>query len=67
MPVVFNIDMNMDDGVGFDGLTHRVPQQSRKFENFDLFLNATGNDQRLVLEWSYKTGSCSRRTRSGPG
>ncbi|MFO1460890.1 MAG: amino acid adenylation domain-containing protein [Verrucomicrobiota bacterium] len=55
VPVVFNIDMNMDDGVGFDGLTHRVLSNPRKFENFDLFLNATGNDQRLVLEWSYKT------------
>lgn len=56
VPIVFNVDMNLDDGVTFDGLVHRVISNPRQFENFDLFLNATGNDQRLVLEWSYKTG-----------
>lgn len=42
-PVVFNIDMNMDDGVAFDGLQHRFISNPRAFENFELFLNATGN------------------------
>ncbi|MBN8247982.1 MAG: amino acid adenylation domain-containing protein, partial [Verrucomicrobia bacterium] len=55
VPVVFNVDMNMDDGVRFEGLEHRVLSNPRRFENFDLFLNATGSDRRLVLEWSYKT------------
>ena len=55
VPVVFNIDMNMDDGVHFDGLRHRFISNPRRYENFELFLNATGNDQRLVLEWSYNT------------
>ncbi len=54
-PVVFNIDMNMDDGVAFEGLRHRFISNARAFENFELFLNATGNDQHLVLEWSYNT------------
>lgn len=55
VPVVFNIDMNMDDGVAFHGLTHRFISNPRRFENFELFLNATGNEDRLVLEWSYNT------------
>ena len=54
-PVVFNIDMNMDDGVAFDGLQHRFISNPRAFENFELFLNATGNDRHLTLEWSYNT------------
>jgi amino acid adenylation domain-containing protein len=54
-PVVFNIDMNMDDGVAFDGLRHRFVSNPRAFENFELFLNATGNEGHLTLEWSYNT------------
>ncbi|MBV6405294.1 MAG: amino acid adenylation domain-containing protein [Flavobacteriales bacterium] len=54
-PVVFNIDMNMDDGVAFQGLQHRFHSEPRAFENFELFLNATGNEGRLTLEWSYNT------------
>ena len=62
VPVVFNIDMNMDDGVAFDGLTHRFISNPRAFENFELFLNATGNDRHLTLEWSYNTDLFDRAT-----
>jgi amino acid adenylation domain-containing protein len=55
VPVVFNIDMNMDDGVAFEGIAHRFISNPRAFENFELFLNATGNEHGLVLEWSYNT------------
>jgi non-ribosomal peptide synthetase component F len=55
VPVVFNIDMNMDDGVAFDGLSHRFVSNPRKYENFELFLNATGSTEQLTLEWSYNT------------
>jgi amino acid adenylation domain-containing protein len=54
-PVVFNIDMNMDDGVDFADLKHRFISNPRKYENFELFLNATGSDEGLTLEWSYNT------------
>ncbi|MEO8069367.1 MAG: amino acid adenylation domain-containing protein [Flavobacteriales bacterium] len=53
VPVVFNVDMNMDDGVAFAGLSHTFISNARRFENFELFLNATGNENKLVLEWSY--------------
>lgn len=54
-PVVFNIDMNMDDGVAFSGIKHRFISNPRKYEHFELFLNATGNEEGLILEWSYNT------------
>ncbi|MFZ1685775.1 MAG: amino acid adenylation domain-containing protein [Flavobacteriales bacterium] len=53
VPVVFNIDMNMDDGVAFTGIAHTFISNARRYENFELFLNATGNENQLVLEWSY--------------
>ena len=62
VPVVFNIDMNMDDGVAFEGLKHRFVSNPRRHENFELFLNATGNNERLVLEWSYNTDLFDRET-----
>ncbi|HMQ76697.1 MAG TPA: amino acid adenylation domain-containing protein [Flavobacteriales bacterium] len=61
-PVVFNIDMNMDDGVAFDGLKHRFISNPRAFENFELFLNATGNEGHLTLEWSYNTDLFDKAT-----
>ncbi|MCC7501656.1 MAG: amino acid adenylation domain-containing protein [Flavobacteriales bacterium] len=65
VPVVFNIDMNMDDGVAFDGLQHTFISNPRAFENFELFLNATGGDGHLMLEWSYNTDLFDRSTVEG--
>ena len=55
VPVVFNIDMGMTDDVLFHGLTYQLISNPRAYENFELFLNATGSEQSLVLEWSYNT------------
>ena len=64
-PVVFNIDMNMDDGVHFEALRHKFISNPRSYENFELFLNITGNDQHLVAEWSYNTDLFSEATVRG--
>jgi len=56
VPVVFNIDMGLDDGVSFEGLTYELIYNPREYENFEIFLNTTGSGQSLVLEWSYNTG-----------
>jgi amino acid adenylation domain-containing protein len=64
-PVVFNIDMNMDDGVVFSGIKHRFISNPRAFEHFELFLNATGNEDGLILEWSYNTELFDERTVRG--
>ncbi|HMU14312.1 MAG TPA: amino acid adenylation domain-containing protein [Flavobacteriales bacterium] len=56
VPVVFNIDMNMDDGVAFKGLTHRLVSNPRRFENFELFLNIVGRrDGGMGIEAQYNT------------
>jgi hypothetical protein len=51
----------------FKGLRHRFISNPRRYENFELFLNATGNEQRLVLEWSYNTDlfNADHRPRAG--
>jgi amino acid adenylation domain-containing protein len=53
VPVVFNVDVGLDNGVAFHGLTYKLISNPRSFENFELSLNATGSEQSMVLEWSY--------------
>jgi amino acid adenylation domain-containing protein len=55
VPVVFNIDMGIDDGVDFHELKHEVISNPRMFENFELFLNITGSSEKIVLEYSFNT------------
>jgi amino acid adenylation domain-containing protein len=55
VPVMFNIDMGMDDHVAFTGLQHRLISNPREYESFELFVNISGREDKLVLEWSYNT------------
>jgi len=55
VPVVFNIDMGLDNGVAFHNLQYRMDYNPREYENFEIFLNASGSEQSLTLEWSYNT------------
>ncbi|MEP2281000.1 amino acid adenylation domain-containing protein [Maribacter sp.] len=55
VPVVFNVDMDLDDGVTFEGLSYQYHSNEREHETFELFLNATGSNDNIVLEWSYNT------------
>lgn len=55
VPVVFNIDIGMDEGVHFHGLKHQYITTGREYENFEIFLNITDHKNALVLEWSYNT------------
>lgn len=55
VPVMFNIDMGMDDHVAFEGLQHQLISNPREYESFELFVNISGRDEELVLEWSYNT------------
>ncbi len=54
-PVVFNFDMNMDEGVFFEGLRHEYSSDPRQYEHFELALNCAGDGDRLTLEWGYNT------------
>lgn len=55
VPVMFNIDMGMDNAVSFDGLSFKLISNPRAYENFELYLNATGSTDGIILEWSYNT------------
>jgi hypothetical protein len=55
VPVMFNIDMGMDDDVDFYGLKHHLTSNPREYESFEIFVNISGRDEDLVLEWSYNT------------
>jgi amino acid adenylation domain-containing protein len=57
VPVIFNVDMGLDDGVNFQGLTYELISNPRQYGAVDLFLNITGSSTTasLVLEWSYNT------------
>ena len=55
VPVVFNAEMGMDDGVNFHGLKHEMTFHPREYETFEIFLNIGGSADRPVLQWSYNT------------
>lgn len=55
VPVVFNIDLGMTDGVDFSGLTFELISNPREYETFEIFLNASGTADGLVFEWSYNS------------
>ncbi|WP_183559185.1 non-ribosomal peptide synthetase [Mucilaginibacter sp. SP1R1] len=55
VPVMFNIDMGMDDDVQFNALQHHLISNPRAYESFELFVNISGRDEALILEWSYNT------------
>ncbi|GAB3784611.1 hypothetical protein GCM10028818_44610 [Spirosoma horti] len=52
---VFNVDLGMNDGVDFHGLTHQLISHPKEYENFELFFNASGSESALTLEWAYNT------------
>ncbi|WP_282124678.1 non-ribosomal peptide synthetase [Algibacter mikhailovii] len=53
VPVVFNIELGMTEKVSFAGLTFNKKTNPREFETFEIFLNATGTEDDLLLEWSF--------------
>ena len=55
VPIMFNIDMGMANAVTFNGLNYKLKSNPRAYETFELFLNATGTEDELILEWSYNT------------
>ncbi|SDN01139.1 amino acid adenylation domain-containing protein [Daejeonella rubra] len=55
IPIVFNIDIGLNEGVKFEGISHELIINKREFENFEIFLNASGSGDSLILEWSYNT------------
>ncbi|GAB3899451.1 non-ribosomal peptide synthetase [Spirosoma agri] len=56
VPVIFNVDIGLDNGVDFFGLEHVLLNNAREFETVDLFINISGSSATsLTLECSYNT------------
>lgn len=55
VPVLFNVDYGLVEGIDFQGLTVELISNPRQFEAADLFVNAGGAGDSLTLEWSYNT------------
>ncbi|GAB3718226.1 hypothetical protein GCM10027592_60940 [Spirosoma flavus] len=59
VPVIFNVDMGLDDGVDFYGLTYKLISNPRQFGAVDLFVNISGNvptsasSEPMIIEWAY--------------
>lgn len=62
VPIMFNVDLGMDDPIRFDGLQHRLISNPRKFETFEVFLNLSSSANALVFEWSFNTDLFSSAT-----
>ena len=55
VPVVFNVDMELDAGVSFHDLTYKLSYNAREFQTFEVSLNIAGSGNSLELQWSYNT------------
>ncbi|HTE24871.1 non-ribosomal peptide synthetase [Flavitalea sp.] len=53
VPVVFNFDRSTNNGVSFHGLKHKVINNPRSFETFEIFVNIISSEDGLILQWSY--------------
>jgi amino acid adenylation domain-containing protein len=62
VPIVFNIDLGITDGVEFTNLNYTINSNPRAFETFDIFLNASGSDKNLVFEWSFNSTLFKQKT-----
>lgn len=62
IPVIFNIDKGMDQSVSFNNLKQHLFSNPRAYENFEIYLNATGSKDDILLEWSYNTGLFDQKT-----
>lgn len=55
VPVSFNVDMGITNGVNFEGCTYKFTTNKRNYENFEFFINAAGNGNELTLECTFNT------------
>lgn len=60
VPVVFNVDIGFTDGFNFNGLPFSFNTNPRAYENFEIFLNASGKGDELILECTYNTDLFSK-------
>ncbi|MEO5910057.1 MAG: amino acid adenylation domain-containing protein [Pelobium sp.] len=62
VPVVFNVDLGLDDTVNFSGLDYEFKSNPRHYETFELFVNLSGHADNIVIEWTYNTNLYKEET-----
>jgi len=55
VPVIFNVDTGVFDGVRFEGLELTFYSNPRSFENFEIFVNAANYNGRFIMECTFNT------------
>jgi len=55
VPVSFNIDIGITNGVEFSGCEFEFTTNPRSYENFELFINCAGSGNNLVIECTHNT------------
>ncbi|MEO5570671.1 MAG: amino acid adenylation domain-containing protein [Bacteroidia bacterium] len=55
VPVSFNIDIGITNGVEFTGCEYEFSTNPRYYENFEWFINCAGSGNKLILECTYNT------------
>jgi len=53
--VVFSLDQGLGGMIQLEGLECKVLSNKRDYENFELFINATIEEEDFKLEWTYNT------------
>jgi amino acid adenylation domain-containing protein len=53
VPIAFNMGLGLTDGVVFANLDFKIIDIGHSFNTFEIFLNASGTEKNLVLEWSF--------------
>lgn len=55
VPVIFNVDAGVFDGVKFEGLDVTFYSNPRTAENFEIFINAANYNGHFIVECTYNT------------
>jgi len=53
VPIAFNMGLGLTDDVAFSNLNFKLINTGQTFNTFEIFLNASGTEKNLVLEWSF--------------
>ena len=55
VPIVFNVDLGFTDGFRFEGANFKFHSNPRHYENFEIFINASGSENKIILECTFNT------------
>ena len=55
IPLTFNVELGLDDGVEFPNLTYEMIYNPREYESFEISINVGGSVDNMNVQWSYNT------------